>query len=435
MTSERFESQLPFLLEDLYLGPPPDYRDEVLAAATRRGQRPAWAVPGRWIPMADLARRSTLVPRLPWRTLSVALIILALLVAAAFVLVGSRQIKLPPPFGVARNGQITYAANGDIYAADPVTGDSRPIVAGDALDRNPIFSRDGMRIAFLRQLPNETGKFQLVVVGRDGGAVTIASSDAVQTPDLFDWSPDSAALVIGTADARLIRYDLKGGPGVVLAEGVHVQDGAFRPPDGAQILYQPDTTETALMVMNADGTGKHLVFKGGLDQQGGAISGMVRWSPDGRRIAFGLNGPNDTYARINVINADGTGLTLLDNETGTLVDNDLVWSPDGTHIAFNRWRQTTGTEWDIQPIGVVPVTGGQVRSVGSTPVSDGALFDYSPDGMTILSLPGTLVGAPTWSANATGSVASPDLIDVAAGTPRRLDVAVGSDTSWQRLAP
>ena len=36
-TDARFERQLPTLLEDLYLGPSPDYRDEVLAAASVRG--------------------------------------------------------------------------------------------------------------------------------------------------------------------------------------------------------------------------------------------------------------------------------------------------------------------------------------------------------------------------------------------------------------
>ena len=34
-TDARFERQLPTLLEDLYLGRSPDYRDEVLAAAVR----------------------------------------------------------------------------------------------------------------------------------------------------------------------------------------------------------------------------------------------------------------------------------------------------------------------------------------------------------------------------------------------------------------
>ena len=33
-TAARFERQLPAILEDLYLGPSPDYRDEVLATAT-----------------------------------------------------------------------------------------------------------------------------------------------------------------------------------------------------------------------------------------------------------------------------------------------------------------------------------------------------------------------------------------------------------------
>ena len=40
MTTEaRFERQLPAILEDLYLGPSPDYRDEVLA--DRRAHAPA----------------------------------------------------------------------------------------------------------------------------------------------------------------------------------------------------------------------------------------------------------------------------------------------------------------------------------------------------------------------------------------------------------
>ena len=38
MTAEsRFDRHLPAILEDLYLGPSPDYRDEVLAAAAVRG--------------------------------------------------------------------------------------------------------------------------------------------------------------------------------------------------------------------------------------------------------------------------------------------------------------------------------------------------------------------------------------------------------------
>ncbi len=149
-TSARFERQLPDILEDLYLGPTPDYRDEVLATATRSRQRPAWAIPGRWIPMADIASRPTFIPRLPIRSIAVALVIIALLVAAAVALVGSRQKSVPSPFGVAGNGLLALTSGSDIMTVDPVTGEVRTIVAGPGIDSSPVFSPNGQRIEFLR---------------------------------------------------------------------------------------------------------------------------------------------------------------------------------------------------------------------------------------------------------------------------------------------
>ena len=116
MTAEtRSDRELPAILEDLYLGPSPDYRDEVMAAAARVRQRPSWTFAGRWFPMADITRPA-LAPRVPWRAIGATLIVVALILAAAAILAtGSRQTKVPPPFGPARNGLITYAADGDIY--------------------------------------------------------------------------------------------------------------------------------------------------------------------------------------------------------------------------------------------------------------------------------------------------------------------------------
>ena len=51
--------------------------------------------------MADFAGRPTFALRVPWRTVGVALLIVALLLAAVAIYVGTRQTKLPPPFGVA----------------------------------------------------------------------------------------------------------------------------------------------------------------------------------------------------------------------------------------------------------------------------------------------------------------------------------------------
>ena len=76
MTAEsRFERDLTSILEDLYLGPSPDYRDEAMAAAVRSRQRPSWTFAGRWIPMADIATKPVIAPRVPcarsgWRSSS-----------------------------------------------------------------------------------------------------------------------------------------------------------------------------------------------------------------------------------------------------------------------------------------------------------------------------------------------------------------------------
>jgi Tol biopolymer transport system component len=105
----------------------------------------------------------------------------------------------------------------------------------------------------------------------------------VQT-DGLEWSPDGASIIVNTADGRLTRFDVTGKtPAAILAEGVHVY--GFRPPDGAQILYEPDgISGTALWVMNADGTGKRTLLERPSNAESGGISGSVRWSPDGRLI-------------------------------------------------------------------------------------------------------------------------------------------------------
>ena len=70
----------------------------------------------------------------------------------ALAIVGSQR-RVPAPFGPAANGVVVYAtASGDIATVDPATGLTTTIVAGPEPDRAPTFSRDGTRIAFIRQV-------------------------------------------------------------------------------------------------------------------------------------------------------------------------------------------------------------------------------------------------------------------------------------------
>jgi Tol biopolymer transport system component len=427
------------MLEDLYVGPSPDYRDDVLAAATVKRQRPAWTFPGRWLPMADIADRPAFAPHAPWRTIGVALVLIALLVAAAVIYVGTRPVKVPPPFGPARNGGIVFAAGGDIFIGDPVSGSSRPLVTGPEMDGNPLFSRDGTRVAFMRQVgAPATPAFDLIVANADGSGTKVLAKK-LDTDDPYEWSPDGSYLVFTDTEFRLYRIDATGTTTPqLLDEHAYVQPGEFRPPDGGQILYEPQAVGAtgsqgghALWVMNSDGSGKRPMVEVPRERARDGDFGSVRYSPDGTMIAF-LQAPaaGTDELRIFIMNADGTGLRPLTTETGLWTETDLAWSPDSKQIAFDRWHQNPASgSWEIQPIGVASIAGGKVRSIGPTPVSDGAWFDFSPDGTALVSIPGTIL-----SESYPATRVQPTTIDIATGKTRTLDWQVGSTLTWQRLA-
>ena len=112
-------------------------------AATRR-----WTSPERWLPRASEFRRRK-VPPFPWRTVAVLVALFALLVASLVLYAGSQE-RLPPPFGLARNGLVAYSKDGDIFTVDPATGSRRFVTSGDEADDSPRWSPDGTRLAFVR---------------------------------------------------------------------------------------------------------------------------------------------------------------------------------------------------------------------------------------------------------------------------------------------
>ena len=428
-TNARFERELPTILEDLYLGSAPDYRDEALATAFGNSQRAAWTFAGRWIPMLDVAVRPVAAPRLPLRAISVALVVIALLLAA-LVAFGSGHHGLRP-FGPAENGLLTWATNGDVYVGDTTDGTKRVVVQTDDDDRYPVFSRDGTKLAFLRQVPAHTGRFDLVVMPAEGGAPQVLTPVSIGIPDAVEWAPDGTSLLVNSREQpfTLTRYFVDGSAPAVLLTGVHLLADAFRPPDGAQILYQREDGGGALFVMNADGSGAHPVLESSTAPcRPCRVAAPGRWSPDGRLIAVPID-IDGIQVRIHVINADGSGFRQLAYEQGVWTEFDPAWSPDGTRIAFNRWSRDESGEWTAQRVGVVASSGGEVGPIAA-PAYDGGLIQWSPDGSTILYLPPAVTDAASYGNQ--GDLGRPILVDMAHDSSRQIDWTIGSNASWQR---
>jgi Tol biopolymer transport system component len=64
----------------------------------------------------------------------------------------------------------------------------------------------------------------------------------------------------------------------------------------------------------------------------GAVDWAPAWPPDGRQLCFASRG--NTYSRLWLINADGSGLQAL--TTGEADDDFPAWSPDGRTVVFSR---------------------------------------------------------------------------------------------------
>jgi Tol biopolymer transport system component len=429
MTSpRRFDGELPALLAELYLAGTPVYRDDLVQQIARTPQRHAWTFPGRWLPM-ELVTTRVPATRLPMRQLGVLALIAILLAAALVVYVGSQQMRLPAPFGVAGNGLIAYSADGDILVSDPTGSGARAITAGPGIDTDPMFSPDGQRIAFLRSTPGLTG-LDLMVVDMDGGQPIKVSAEPLRFTEIYEWAPDSRWLILNSSDRRLMRLDATdpGEPALIATDAILSRGASvFRPPDGKQIMFMRGSAG-GLWVLDVDGKSKPRLLIDNPEPENRDFT-YARWSPDGTMIAFPATIGDGEQYRIHVAQADGTAIRRVSTAEGTFVEADLRWSPDGSRIAFNRWGKPPNGAWQVRPIAVVTVATGEDTETGSVGVSQGTLLEWSPDGGYVIGVPGLLAG------HGSTATAKPVIVDVTTGVESQLPWTVRTNVSWQRVVP
>jgi Tol biopolymer transport system component len=432
------------------------FRQAIEATRNRRPRTSLLAGLGsHWVEAGTVAN----APIVSWRSIAI-VVLLALVLAAGAVFVGSQQRALPAITLPASNGLIAYSSDGDILVGNAATGQTRAMVSGPAVDSQPLFSPDGTRIAFLR---GEwlTADASIVVVRADG------SDDRIIVPigfpgrglGAFAWTPDSASILVnhdvgtgpsggllsmfdasGHAAPRLLTPPLPAWPG-----GGHPQTRGgvapmFRPPTGDQILsYEWDTG--TLSVMDPDGTDVSELLGPSRTHSEIRVVESPAWSPDGSSVVFAA--ADEAYGgvrwqdwRVFVMNADGSEIRRLTREpdevyAGLQVSEglDARWSPDGTRIAFYRVSHDPGAgDWllpQTAEITVVDVATGAERAIGRPDVVVGRddprpSWSWSPDGRSLLVLPRP------------GS--RPLTIDVETGEATELPWEADSGPSWQRIA-
>lgn len=418
IVNERMERDLPGILAEIGGGPNPDYADSVIARTAGIRQRPTWRFPERWLP-ASVAESRVLVSLVPTRRMIGVLTIILLTIAlvATAIYVGSRN-RLPPPFGPARNGSITYAVAGDIFVGDPASGTSVAIVgSADTYDFGSFFSPDGTKVAFLRRVdPNTDGKTDIVVARPDGSAaIVITMTPLDEPPWVAQWTPDGASIAVITSerlDARLELYDARKAAAprsVDPGEGMTVGSLAFQPPYGQRVLFRGQIGfKIGLYAMNLDGSGRRTLVESfstehpkdnnlplsNWQDPNGTLSDIwsydpaalaelrdSAWSPDGRRVVFDRYMPDNTL-RLFILDVDGGDPQPIGFTPGDTRDVHPVWSPDGTRVAFLRYRAAE----DAWSYAVVRLADGSVISTGPAVPGGVAGLSWSPDGKALLAI-------------------------------------------------
>jgi Tol biopolymer transport system component len=365
-------------------------------------------------------------PRLS-QVLLVGAVILAL-VAALLLYAGSQQHRLPPPFGVARNGALVSSADGDILTIEPSTGRRTTVVGGDTFDFGPLFSRDGTRFSFLRVPPSGCGKpdcgLILAVANADGTAIR-ELTPGLERLDSVDWSPDGSRIAILTAPPD--------GPGHTIAivavdgSGMHALDLGrpavepnWLPPSGDEIVFRgeqlsADDPPAGIFAVRSDGTHLRPILTRATDYRSPAVA------PDGHAVTYQDTGPDNIF-QVHILDLRTGEDRVLPRPADTAALG-AVFSPDGRLVVYIRAYPDNTIQ-----LAVAPADG----SSTGTAIGPHAPF-LGPEGPTINNY--------LWSPDGTAILANYDADKAARlvpidGSPA-VELARGdlAFPAYQRLAP
>jgi Tol biopolymer transport system component len=286
-------------------------------------------------------------------------------------------VKLLPT--VLASGEIGYLRR-DKTEAGVFYGSGKAGPKGRDL-RAPSWSPDGAQVVYSR-----------VVVNRISEPVKVWSKnpnfDLYRTGWLPDYDPSGEHLALTKISADGKTTDLfivdEGKPGRSILSQPGLILGPAWSPDGKQIVIgvgaftafldfdagskrpiDPVNGGAQVGIVNADGTGFHLITSGNSN------NAFASFGPDGRHIVYRTTGPDADGLRIMDLN-DGS-VKVLTNEW----DNSPVWSPRGDLIAFVRREGVDFHVYTIHPDG----TG--LKQLTDTKGNDAHLA-WSPDGERLL---------------------------------------------------
>jgi len=186
-----------------------------------------------------------------------------------------------------------------------------------------------------------TGPGELWLADADGSHTRLinpaASFGFVAGNTLFYDVPDPNDPDKSTFDGFVYAMKLPNGQPIKLAD-IRYNSTYVPDPTGNAIWINYSTTANDLRIVRLDGTSTQL------DDATNKYTDFPSWSPDGSKLMFALSDGQNILASLHVINRDGTGRMMLDNQCRCNGFDGAVWSHDGVQVAWLERPPTFGLD-------------------------------------------------------------------------------------------
>lgn len=422
MSLDRLERRLPEVLTELSLPRMPDYVDDLLGRTERMSQRPGWTYLERWIPLSTFTATLSRGGRLPLRPLIAVALVIALIVAAVALYIGTQ--KRPPLFGPAGNGLIVTSGQGDIIAVDPRSGARSILIAGEHLCCVSV-SPDGQYISYLDIPVGSDEAVALRVATVDGHVVAELPAEQIRGLESGEWSPKGDRLVLATASGvstfdvatrQMTDLDISVPFPIRIVSWIGASDDLLitaqidsTPPESVPFhvyLYSAATASVEEIAVLED------------------VVEAPALSPDGSKFRYVTWGSEVWLeGRIHVFDLATRIATAItpDDEASNAVRHSVfggAWSPDSKSIA---------AVWAVEgydQLAIIPAAGGDPVFLGPREpqgFGERAKWRFSPDGETLLVQ--------------YGDRATTLLLPVSGAEARVENWALTDEIDWQRRAP
>jgi Tol biopolymer transport system component len=228
--------------------------------------------------------------------------------------------------------ELAFGRDGNIFVSD--LSDSRAtLLIRDA--RDPVWSPDGSRIAFVR-FSGPTS--QVCIADADGNGINCTASPLAGSARRPAWSPDSRQIIVSSGACGPLGCAFT----TYLITIDAMEWTTLDTPSLLSLSWSPDGTKIAFVLadeglgtMNPDGSAFQVLAK----RFDSFLPTSVAWSPDGQRLAVALYDesmcPFFCWMALGVTDTHGGKLSVI-AETHELAGvDDPVWSADG-RITYTR---------------------------------------------------------------------------------------------------